>query len=444
MASLELLRLKLRQWDVDIYDTYDYGTRRGTKPTDPSVCEKIYQFLDDRLNKRNGERQKAPYTAITKNLALSRVTLSYPQEVQGKTVYNYLEYIGVYKLHPLCWPCPVGRFSADLSDLSSETNSGSLVERMRCISEGAYEHCVFPAPFPTAGIFHSIREFGFAIFKGYVPRPMAEAGRDETFSFMKWVIRQFDMPHGVDIENNDFKALLDIPGRWWQSNRYTALKDCAWGTCRNTGYMKKFGTGKVFEFAEFTGSTPIAGVQEYLRNLVAAWHDVPTWELVRKPAGASLKPPGAPALPSHRDENRKGSLQIVVSCSVTQFCFWPRTHQYKGNLPRNKEGCVTPGGEQILKDSGYTSETYCADVGDVLLFVGGDLIHGGPAVANSSTEARVCLYPEFWPPNSDDAQKERKRRTRSGSGCCFCDHGKRGRYADADADTVGESKSEMS
>ena len=122
-------------------------------------------------------------------------------------------------------------------------------------------------------------------------------------------------------------------------------------------------------------------------------------------------------MPPHRDTKRKTTLQIVVSCSTTEFSFWPQTHHYRSELPLDEKGYISKAGVAQLRKAGYEEVRFCAKPGDSLTFLGGELIHGSPEVPATCLEPRVCVYPEFWPHASSVAIAGMKKR----KGCpCSC------------------------
>ena len=347
----------------------------------------------------------------------------------GHRIETYPKSSGVYDHAAFCWPTPPGQnFAKTLTTAPQPSalclpSSAAVATPNRCTGECShvpdkYRHCVIgPGHRVSAAVLRPcLQPHGFIIFRGYVPSAMATAAHTDTCRYVDWVIDQFDEPHGGSSQRDAWSRLNTIPGHWWQDNKHTSWKKCGWHFQR-TGYQRDIGGGVIFQLADFTHSPSIGGVQEYFRNLVADWHGLPTWELWRNLVGATLKPPGAPPLPPHRDTKRKTTLQIVVSCSTTEFSFWPQTHHYRSELPLDEKGYISKAGVAQLRKAGYEEVRFCAKPGDSLIFLGGELIHGSPEVLATCLEPRVCVYPEFWPHASSVAIAGMKKR----KGCpCSC------------------------
>ena len=175
---------------------------------------------------------------------------------------------------------------------------------------------------------------------------------------------------------------------------------------RQRGYQKDGGVGKVFAHHSFLSKESVQGTHELLRPLVAELHDLCPWQLDLVASGATLKYPSSPELPPHRDVNRDGSYQIVVAASTTSFSVWPGTHEYAGPMIQGpKKTYLSKKGVANLIKAGYVHCAIPGEPGDVMLFIGGQVIHGSPGVPSDSHYPRICTYPEFWPKKSGVKRK---------------------------------------
>jgi hypothetical protein len=211
---------------------------------------------------------------------------------------------------------------------------------------------------------------------------------------MKYVISNFDEPHNAI--DDSLSMMKDIPPHFWAGSKYTTF-DGKWGPMgRHRGFQEDIGGGKVFAHPTFLAKECITGSHEFMRCLIAELHGVCPWELQRKDTGATLKYPGAKALAPHRDNSRIESYQNVLSTSQSEFSVWPGTHKYFGEMKLWDKGYLSDDGIGVLRKAGFQELLIPASAGDVLIFVGGKLIHGSPKIPSESTSPRICTYPEFW------------------------------------------------
>ena len=150
------------------------------------------------------------------------------------------------------------------------------------------------------------------------------------------------------------------------------------------------GSGRMFEAWE---SPSISSIREATRSIACEWHDVLGDALRSHPESCSLKVPGCPALPAHLDKNRYGTLQIVIPLCRTAAILWPGSHKYDfgDDTPLYT---LTPEDLCHLKAKGCHREEVDLNMGDVLVFLGGRMVHGSPAVGDG--EAPRCKTYAHW------------------------------------------------
>jgi hypothetical protein len=106
------------------------------------------------------------------------------------------------------------------------------------------------------------------------------------------------------------------------------------------------------------------------------------------PERCSLKPPGAPEWVAHVDRNREGSFQVVIALTTTSFLVWSKSHLVE--IARDEDGYHKLTADELFK-LGDTKTHIEAQAGDVLIMVGGRLVHSSPEVSADMSE-RICTY----------------------------------------------------
>jgi hypothetical protein len=81
------------------------------------------------------------------------------------------------------------------------------------------------------------------------------------------------------------------------------------GVIQKAGWIAKLGTGR---FVDEWEPDAVASAQEGCRDTVAALMGIEPASLTRFPERVSVKPPGAPAMYAHLDQNRRDDLQCVI------------------------------------------------------------------------------------------------------------------------------------
>jgi hypothetical protein len=106
------------------------------------------------------------------------------------------------------------------------------------------------------------------------------------------------------------------------------------------------------------------------------------------PERCSIKPPGTPEWVAHLDRNREGSFQVVIALTTTSFLVWGKSHLVE--IARDEDGFHKLTADEIFK-LGETKTQIEAQAGDVLIMVGGRLVHSSPEVSAGMSE-RICTY----------------------------------------------------
>ena len=115
---------------------------------------------------------------------------------------------------------------------------------------------------------------------------------------------------------------------------------------------------------------------------------------------------GCEAAPAHRDENDAGRMQCVIALAPGAFDIWPGSHK----LTVKKPPCGEQGHYHATDDFQNYLRTNCKQLvvsclpGDVLIFRGGDFVHGSPAIGDQHPSPRVMTYATFWPPSTPKGQ----------------------------------------
>ena len=178
----------------------------------------------------------------------------------------------------------------------------------------------------------------------------------------------------------------------------------AFGSVCLRGWIKTLGSGRLFDEWE---DAAITAVRLSVRDHIARWHKCNPSEMISHPERCSVKVAGCPELPAHLDDHREGTLQCVIALTQTSFLVWPGSH--RAVIP-SKQGS----GLRVAKGQGYRrldrqdleslKENFGshrleipAAAGDVLLFIGGRLVHSSPAVS-ADEPTRIMAYAHWSPP----------------------------------------------
>jgi hypothetical protein len=135
--------------------------------------------------------------------------------------------------------------------------------------------------------------------------------------------------------DDDCTALLALPATTltrpppnWPGSKF--------GVIQNRGWIAKIGTGR---FADEWSHDAVVAAQEGCRDTLAGLMEIDPASLTRDHERASVKPPGAPAMYAHLDQNRLDDLQcVIVPTSAVQSisgriggrvgCAWVRSMRF--------------------------------------------------------------------------------------------------------------------
>jgi hypothetical protein len=109
------------------------------------------------------------------------------------------------------------------------------------------------------------------------------------------------------------------------------------------------------------------------------------------PERCSIKVPGCPEWVAHLDRSREGSYQVVIALTATSFLVWPDSHRVA--IARDKSGfhALLPDELEVLEQAGCRPQAVPASAGDVLVMLGGLLVHSSPRV-QVQDGARIATY----------------------------------------------------
>jgi hypothetical protein len=116
-------------------------------------------------------------------------------------------------------------------------------------------------------------------------------------------------------------------------------------------------------------------------------------ELVEVPERCSIKVPGCPEWLPHLDRSREGTYQVVIALTPTTFLVWPDSHRVligRGSPSRGYYK-LTTADLQMLEEAGCKKEVVPAQEGDVLIMLGGLMVHSSPGVSDGESE-RIATY----------------------------------------------------
>ncbi len=109
-----------------------------------------------------------------------------------------------------------------------------------------------------------------------------------------------------------------------------------------------------------------------------------------------MKPPGSGEWVPHLDTGRKNTYQIVISLTVGSFVVWPGSHKHSVTSATDKYYPLSKTDLGKLAKSGIQKIVIPAQAGDVLVMVGGLLVHSSPAVAEGES-VRIATYAHWKP-----------------------------------------------
>ena len=127
-----------------------------------------------------------------------------------------------------------------------------------------------------------------------------------------------------------------------------------------------------------------------------------------------MKGKGSPAAKAYQDEDELGRLQCVVALSDGAFEVWPGSHNLSTQRRAHVKGRWTNvqwSSHDVMKELEDTCKrvVFSCGPGDVLIFQGGSLFHGSPAVEEHNPSPMVVTYASFWPPGTLRGTSHAKR-----------------------------------
>ena len=451
-------------WDLDIYYDYEYDAHMGVKPKGVEVVSEVHRILQDRLKK---EGQRPPYSIAVLHADTSRVSLQYAKPKTAKVVQEYIRGLGVFDAAPYCFVvpryisfCSVAPF---LSSKSSRSSTGSCSEdprpglaaptgapsvqcvpgvppRSTCDVDGqtmhkpyhplpdAFAHCSFANGrwLQRTAVTDCLEKDGFVVLRDFVPEFFCLPVRQHIEQHMKCVLRSFVYPYRCDVVGDDFSCLADsavLPGKVWMKNwtrdppvyNPFAIKQ-NWGFSTSMGYHIDIGGGQAFKGdTEFMANEWLIGIQEYLRPYIALLEGVCPQHLLREPEGASLKGQGSPELVLHVDPKDADRNQVVISTSHTAFVVVPKM------CTPARDRAFHLSSEDLTHLRKHMLCFSCSP-GDVLIFDGGVVVHGSPAVPRDMPYPRVVTYCKYWGARSKKGAEHIQKclSATSGAKCSVC------------------------
>ena len=157
------------------------------------------------------------------------------------------------------------------------------------------------------------------------------------------------------------------------------------------------GTGRMFE-GSFAANPAAVAVQEAVRPLMARMLDLEPDELVRVPERVSVKPAGSKELPPHLDGDREGSYQVIIALCQTLFRIFPGSHEVPlACMGNGRYHQLTKQEMESLREAGVSQTDIEAGPGDVLVMLGGRVVHSSPAV-EADRPTRYMAYAHYERP----------------------------------------------
>lgn len=214
-------------------------------------------------------------------------------------------------------------------------------------------------------------EKGFVVFTAKIGKDLAARGADAIRSRAQHVLQLYGVKGVANVESSlrrSAKLFGKSPEGW---------KGPAFGGFGKRGWHISVGNGRMFQDWDHPD---ILSIREATRSIACDWHGVSGDDLRGHPESCSMKVSGCHALEAHLDKARVGTLQIVIALSKTTGVLWPGSHKYVFGRKAENFYKLTEQDLRILKQKGCKETEVDLDVGDVLVFLGGLMVHGSPAV----------------------------------------------------------------
>ena len=241
-----------------------------------------------------------------------------------------------------------------------------------------------------------LSEKGFVVFTAKIEKDLAARGADAIRGRVQEALRLYKVKDFQNVEaslRGAAKHFGTTPPGW---------DGVAFGGFDKRGWHISVGNGRVFQDWQHPD---ILAIREATRSIACDWHGVQSNALRGNPESCSLKVAGCPALGAHLDKARVGSLQIVIALSKTKGIVWPGSHMHAFGLQAKKFYKLDEDDLCRLAQQGCTAKEVDLDVGDVLVFLGGVMVHGSPAVGHG--EAPRCMTYAHWSVEDRSGSAER-------------------------------------
>ena len=227
-----------------------------------------------------------------------------------------------------------------------------------------------------------LAEQGFVVFPAHIGQALAKRGAGAIRSRVQHVLKLYGIKDAKDVGSelrHAAKHFGKSPPGWTGP---------AFGGFDKRGWQISVGNGRMF--ANWSNQD-IFLIREATRSIACDWHGVPGSTLQSHPESCSMKVSGCPALAAHVDGARVGTLQIVIALSKTKGIVWPGSHKHGIGQNSQKFYKLTNDDFNFLKSKGCEEKEVDLDVGDVLVFLGGVMVHGSPAIGQGEAP-RIMTY----------------------------------------------------
>ena len=168
---------------------------------------------------------------------------------------------------------------------------------------------------------------GYFVVPGLIDRTMAANAAKEVRVATERLLKAYGIKAGPD-----FKVLLRNMRRFQRTPK-ASQGQFKFGAYSKRAWMQNSGTGRFYE--NFSGIA-VDTCRERTREIVASIHGVPPEALKQQPEKASIKPEGCGPLKWHLDQDRVGTVQVVIALTASSFMMWPGSHKVAIGSPDHK------------------------------------------------------------------------------------------------------------
>ena len=240
---------------------------------------------------------------------------------------------------------------------------------------------------PSGRWKEELSDQGFFVFAAHIEKGLAQRGAKAIQSRVQHVLKLY----GVKDARNVGSSLRLAAKHFGKSPE--GWTGAAFGGFDKRGWHISVGNGRMFQDWDHPA---ILSIREATRSIASDWHGVPGDALRGHPESCSMKVPGCPPLAAHLDKARRGTLQIVIALSKTTGIVWPGSHKLViGKKKKHKKEKdyyeLEEKDFRLLKTKGCSEKTVDLDVGDVLVFMGGVMVHGSPGLCVGEAP-RIMTY----------------------------------------------------